>query len=119
MTRITNDNIDSSISRLWNGLSCALAVTAMIFAGPAVLAVSNYGEIVGWAENFSIGAAPVAMLWIDGEAFDLNLLTEIPLSADANVRLEEANAVDDLGRVAGYGRRADGVVRAFLLTPRG
>jgi hypothetical protein len=112
----TADSIQQPAATMWSGGKRRVLFP---FAGWISEAkdISNGGEVVGWAENGHAGEAPVAMLWIGLEATDLNTVTYIPLSVEGAVRLEEANAVDDAGRIAGYGRLPNGVVRAFLLTP--
>jgi uncharacterized membrane protein len=79
--------------------------------------VSRRGWIVGHAARFA--GAPTfggsAVLWAAGKAYDLNdLVRGLP----AGWTLQTAEAIDDHGRIVGYGTAANGLVRAFLLTPR-
>ncbi len=74
--------------------------------------INNSGWVVG--ETGLGGEDAHALLYIDGELFDLNGLV-----ADLSRwrHLQSARGINDAGQIAGFGRTADGLRRAFLLTP--
>ncbi len=89
-------------------------------------AINDGGLTVGWAEM--VAAEPFAgrhaVLWEGRSAFDLNDVTAIPLRHNPGQFpgfpwswLEEATAIDNANRIAGYGRTTDGRMRGFVLTP--
>jgi probable HAF family extracellular repeat protein len=79
--------------------------------------ISNGGLIVGWIA-MDMGHQPLAVLWEGCIPIDLNTVTVPPLRPNVPWEvLEQATAIDDLGRIAGFGRKMDGRVQAFLLTP--
>lgn len=68
--------------------------------------INNRGQIVG-----KTGA--VAYLWQDGVGKDLNSL----IAPNSGWTLYEANSINDLGQIVGYGRNPSGQYHAFLLDP--
>jgi uncharacterized membrane protein len=82
--------------------------------------VNDEGEIVGSLfTDTDIG--PRAVLWVDGEAVDLN--TRIPPEDAARFVLVEANEINERGQIVGWGLDLPFDLeaydeRAFLLTPR-
>ena len=73
--------------------------------------INDDGKIVGMA-SASNGYAH-AFVYADGAMTDLNSLID-PASAWT---LEEANAIDDLDEIVGWGTNASGQQHGFLLTP--
>jgi hypothetical protein len=60
-----------------------------------------------------------AAVWVDGDPVDLNYVTRIPMLPDLApwVYLEQAEAINEAGRITGFGRLANGTTRAFVLYP--
>ncbi len=82
------------------------------------LDVNDQDEAVGRAADEVLGGRPSAYLWAGGGAIDLNDVTAIPLMAALQIAwLEEATAIDESHRIAGFARTFDGNLRAFVLVP--
>jgi probable HAF family extracellular repeat protein len=79
--------------------------------------INNFGEAVGWAADNPDGLDAVAMLWTGSAAFDLNEVTAVPEDVVQWQRIEQANAIDEQHRIAGFGRTTAGAVRAVVLVP--
>lgn len=79
--------------------------------GSVARAINDRGQVVGMALTQGI-ALPHAFLWEEGALRDLNEL----IPADSGWILEEANDIDERGRIVGTGRLGDRQ-RAFLLRP--
>jgi uncharacterized membrane protein len=79
--------------------------------------INDAGVIVGWGidqwrmeYNFQ-----VAIVWMNGNAFDLNQVTELP--GDRAMVLSEATALSETGMIVGLVRREGHSFGAYLLTP--
>jgi probable HAF family extracellular repeat protein len=70
-------------------------------------AINDADQVVGYSGNS-------AFLYENGVMTDLNTL--IPANSGF-MNLEYANAIDNSGRIAGYGTTTDSHIHAFLLTP--
>ena len=75
------------------------------------LDINNHGEVVGYAGTRTRGEER-ALLWRQGELYDLNTLITAP-----DWLLQKATAINDAGQIVGYGR-CDDIPTVFLLTPR-
>jgi probable HAF family extracellular repeat protein len=75
------------------------------------LGINDAGQVVGFS---STAAGSRAFVWSGGVMRDLNDL--VPPIAGGT--LEQASAIDDLGRIVAYGLFSDGRYHTFLLTPR-
>lgn len=80
-------------------------------------AVNNYNMVVGTAATrpvhlFGPDGARHAFLWQRGRMVDLNSITD----DNEHWLLESANAVNNVGQIAGFGK-LNGAGHAFLLTP--
>ena len=79
--------------------------------------ICSNGLIVGWIA-MDMGHQPMAVLWEGCIPIDLNTVTAPPLRPNVPWEvLEQATAIDDVGRIVGFGRKMDGRVQAFLLIP--
>lgn len=76
--------------------------------------INDRGWIVGHSGDENIGEPVRAVLWENGEVFDLNDL----IPAETGWELEAATAINEWGQIAGFGQ-IGGERRAFLLTPTG
>lgn len=76
----------------------------------AALDINNDGVIVGVSGSTSPN--PIAFVYRDGEMLDLNTL----IPQDSGWVLQNANGINDLGQIVGWGLY-NGEERAFLLTP--
>lgn len=77
-------------------------------------AVNEQGQVVGFSQR--IGEGPdgmAAVLWQGGVAIDLNTQVD----TFDGWRLISANGINDAGQIIGEAINAEGVRRAFLLTP--
>ena len=72
--------------------------------------INDGGQVVGALQT---GALSHAFVWADGQIQDLNNL----IPASSGWVLSEARAINNRGRIAGFGQFA-GQTRAFLLVPR-
>ncbi len=86
--------------------------------------LNDHKQAVGTASyswRFRRANTDSAMLWDGLRPFDLNGITEFPPATEQPgsftwTRLTHATAIDEKGRIAGYGVGTDGSYRAFLLT---
>jgi probable HAF family extracellular repeat protein len=80
-------------------------------ANSSAAAVGEDGVVAGWAENAQ--GAKHAVIWHDGVITDLNTLiqpgSDWELVAATGIGLEDA--------IIGWGRRGDGALHGFILTP--
>ncbi|TDJ57680.1 MAG: hypothetical protein E2O40_02530 [Planctomycetota bacterium] len=81
------------------------------------LDVNSNGAAVGWTADNPQGLDAVAMVWTGTAVWNLNDRTAFPEGPAFWDTLEEATAIDDQQRIAGYGRLTDLSVRAFILLP--
>jgi probable HAF family extracellular repeat protein len=81
------------------------------------LDVNSNGAAVGWTADNPQGNDAVAMVWTGTAAWNLNDRTALPEGPAFWETLEEATAIDDQQRIAGYGRLTDLGLRAFILLP--
>ncbi|MBH1987613.1 MAG: DUF3466 family protein [Burkholderiales bacterium] len=89
-----------------------LASEFSTLAGAA--AVNERGQVVGYSERLGEGPAGMAaVLWQDGAAIDLNTQVD----TFDGWRLVSANGINDAGQIIGEAMNAEGVRRAFVLTP--
>jgi hypothetical protein len=98
---------------LWQG-SAIIDLGTLMGGESAAFAINDLGEIVG--RSFVPGSpftpSPSAVVWRNGVPLQLNSL----LPAGTGWTLEEANGIDERGRIVGRGWR-NGVMRPFVLTP--
>ncbi len=106
-TAITSD--DTTVGFFWsNGVTTALPNLPGDTYGSGE-AMNNFDQIVGNAGTVSTSHA---VLWQDGQVFDLNDL----IPADSGWFLQDATGIADNGTIVGDGY-FDGVPAGFLLTP--
>lgn len=99
---------------LWNdGQAVRLPGTEGTFESVAK-DISNAGRIVGYKRAGSPFGDVTAMLWQDGQGYDMNLLEGV---AGSGWRLQAAADINEAGMIVGYGMSPDGKSHAFLLTP--
>ncbi len=83
------------------------------FSNARALDINDAGQIVGYVAQFdnapSFGGA--AVLWQDGQIFDLNDL----IVPNSSWELFSAQGINDAGQIVGFGR-FEGQTRAFVLT---
>jgi probable HAF family extracellular repeat protein len=77
--------------------------------------INDRGQIVGFSgQGYEDITTAHALLWQNGSMTDLQTL----IPADSGWVLQQANAINELGQIAGTGLH-NGQIRAFLLTPAG
>lgn len=117
---------DSGAGAGWSGAAGPGARTAVLFRASGLQAlaplpghessmaldINNGLQVAGWSEAAAGTAQRHAVLWEAGEAFDLNLLSEL----DAGWHLLEASAINEAGEIVGTALY-NGQQRAFLLRP--
>ena len=95
---------------LWaDGVMKSLGTLGGIYS--AAFALNNYDQVVG--ESTRSNEVQVAFLWSQDRMVDLNAL----IPPGSGLLLIQAYDIDDQGRIAGVGQRANGETRAVLLTP--
>ena len=97
---------------LWNGMSWEPIPTPALF-DPEIHDMNDCAQIVG-AHHPEVFFKPHAFLIANGVGVDLN--SQIPVGS--GWRLGTANAINDVGEIAGVGHH-NGRRRAFLLVPTG
>jgi probable HAF family extracellular repeat protein len=105
-TRV-NNNEGGEGDEAWEVRYLPIAGTDRTYFYPR--SINDEGTIVGHAQNWNHWST--AVMWRDGELFDLNDLT----SDGENRHLESATAINNNGQVVGNGQFS-GEWRAFLLT---
>jgi probable HAF family extracellular repeat protein len=76
--------------------------------------LNDLGQVVGYSGSYDPGSSPRALLWDQGQVFDLNDL--IPRGSGWELNI--ASAINLEGQIVGRGVH-NGETRAFLLTPAG
>jgi probable HAF family extracellular repeat protein len=74
--------------------------------------INSSGQVVGYAYTAD-DTAPHAFLYSNGSMTDLNSL----IDSGSGWALRDAEAINDLGQIVGYGASPSGLTHAFLLTP--
>jgi uncharacterized membrane protein len=77
------------------------------------LSINSRGHVVGASRSATSGTATRAVLWLKGEAVDLNNVVD----AGSGWVLQQATCINASGLIVGNGT-FNGLPRAFLLTPR-
>jgi len=114
-TGVLNPAVDDGfVARafLWNkGRMTDLGVLPGLVESQA-RGVNSAGVVVGRCTGATFESTPRAFVWTGGVMSDLNAL----IPAGSGWTLENANAINDAGRIVGSGLRG-GKTRAFLLIP--
>jgi len=76
--------------------------------------VNNSGAVVGYAQHTPGDYHTHAVLWLEGEIYDLNDF----IDPTSGWELEKARAINNAGQIVGSGIDPSGEKRAFLLTPQ-
>jgi len=81
-------------------------------------AINSLGQILGWTATSAPNTSDVGpmhlVVWVDGNVFELESLLDPTSGADWSIT--SANAINNLGQIAGFGVH-NGQTHAFLLTP--
>jgi probable HAF family extracellular repeat protein len=74
--------------------------------------INDRGEIVGWSQSFTVMRA---VIYVNGQIYDLNALIDPTSPLAAFVHLDEAVAINSRGWIAANGTDSRGDQHAYLL----